>query len=55
MFPSDYKTVSAALNSGVPLALTGNTPLAIQNYEKSLSLDPTNTNAAMMLKKLKGQ
>jgi pilus assembly protein CpaE len=30
MFPSDYKTVSAALNSGVPLALTGNTPLAAQ-------------------------
>jgi pilus assembly protein CpaE len=30
MFPSDYKTVSGALNSGVPLALTGNTPLAAQ-------------------------
>ena len=30
MFPSDYKTVSAALNSGVPLAATGNTPLASQ-------------------------
>jgi pilus assembly protein CpaE len=30
MFPSDYKTVSAALNSGVPLALSGNTPLAAQ-------------------------
>jgi pilus assembly protein CpaE len=30
MFPSDYKTVSAALNSGVPLSLTGNTPLASQ-------------------------
>jgi pilus assembly protein CpaE len=29
-FPSDYKTVSAALNSGVPLALTGNTELAAQ-------------------------
>jgi peptidylprolyl isomerase len=34
---------------------SGNTPQAIQNYEKSLSLDPANTNAAMMLKKLKGQ
>ena len=32
---------------------SGNTPQAIQNYEKSLSLDPANTNAAMMLKKLK--
>jgi peptidylprolyl isomerase len=35
--------------------VSGNTPLAIQNYEKSLSLDPANANAAMMLKKLKGQ
>ena len=30
MFPSDYKTVSGALNSGVPLALTGSSPLAAQ-------------------------
>ena len=29
-FPSDYKVVSSALNSGVPLALTGNTDLAMQ-------------------------
>jgi len=29
-FPSDYKTVSAALNSGVPLALTGNSEMASQ-------------------------
>jgi pilus assembly protein CpaE len=29
-FPSDYKTVSTALNSGVPLALTGDTDLAQQ-------------------------
>ena len=29
-FPSDYKTVSTALNSGVPLALTGNTDIANQ-------------------------
>lgn len=29
-FPSDYRVVSAALNSGVPLALTGNTELASQ-------------------------
>jgi hypothetical protein len=35
--------------------VSGNVPLAIQNYEKSLSLDPSNTNAAMMLKKLKAQ
>ena len=29
-FPSDYKTVSTALNSGVPLALSGNTDIAVQ-------------------------
>jgi pilus assembly protein CpaE len=29
-FPSDYKTVSTALNSGVPLALTGNSDIAMQ-------------------------
>jgi pilus assembly protein CpaE len=29
-FPSDYKTVSTALNSGVPLALTGNSDIASQ-------------------------
>ena len=40
---------------GEAYAVSGNMPLAIQNYEKSLSLDPSNTNAAMMLKKLKGQ
>jgi Tfp pilus assembly protein PilF len=32
----------------------GDTELAIQNYEKSLSLDPANANAAAVLKKLKG-
>jgi len=29
-FPSDYKSVSSALNSGVPLALSGNTEMATQ-------------------------
>jgi pilus assembly protein CpaE len=29
-FPSDYKSVSTALNSGVPLALSGNTEMAAQ-------------------------
>jgi len=29
-FPSDYKTVSTALNSGVPLALAGNSDIASQ-------------------------
>lgn len=35
--------------------VSGNTPQAIQNYQKSLSLDPASTNAAMMLRKLKSQ
>jgi len=30
MFPSDYKTVSTALNSGVPLTLAGNSDIASQ-------------------------
>src|SRR5579862_9282738 len=30
MFPSDYKTVSTALNSGVPLTLAGNSEIATQ-------------------------
>lgn len=30
MFPSDYKTVSAALNSGVPLTMAGNSDMAAQ-------------------------
>jgi septum formation inhibitor-activating ATPase MinD len=33
VFPSDYKVVSSALNSGVPLALTGNTELAM-NFDR---------------------
>jgi Flp pilus assembly CpaE family ATPase len=30
MFPSDYKTVSTAMNSGVPLSLAGNSDIATQ-------------------------
>jgi Flp pilus assembly CpaE family ATPase len=30
MFPSDYKTVSTALNSGVPLSLAGDSEIASQ-------------------------
>ncbi len=40
---------------GEAYVASGNTPQAIQNYEKSLALDPKNSNAAMMLKKLKNQ
>ena len=41
-FPSDYKTVSTALNSGVPLALSGNTDIAAQfdRFTRGV-LDPT--------------
>lgn len=42
MFRSDYRTVSSALNSGVPLSLTGNTELAAQfdSFTRRM-LDPT--------------
>jgi pilus assembly protein CpaE len=41
MFPSDYKTVSTALNSGVPLALAGNSDIAAQfdSFTRAI-LDP---------------
>jgi pilus assembly protein CpaE len=41
-FPSDYKTVSGALNSGVPVALTGNSDIAEQfdRFTRRL-LDPS--------------
>jgi pilus assembly protein CpaE len=40
-FPSDYKTVSTALNSGVPLALSGTSDIATEfgNFTKSI-LEP---------------
>ena len=47
MFPSDYKTVSAALNTGVPLALTGNSSIAAQfDRFTRLILDPSVAPAA---------
>jgi pilus assembly protein CpaE len=46
-FPSDYKTVSTALNSGVPLALTGNSDIASQfDQFTRLILDPAQETAA---------
>src|SRR5213592_1050853 len=40
-FASDYKTVSTALNSGVPLALTGNSDIAAQlDHFTRMILDP---------------
>jgi pilus assembly protein CpaE len=47
MFPSDYKTVSTALNTGVPLALTGNSAIAAQfDRFTRLILDPAAAPAA---------
>jgi pilus assembly protein CpaE len=41
-FPSDYKTVSTALNSGVPLSLAGNSEIATQfDRFTRLILDPS--------------
>ena len=44
-FPSDYKTVSTALNSGVPLALTGNTDIAdaVRSLHAPTARSPTPT------------
>jgi pilus assembly protein CpaE len=46
-FLSDYKTVSTALNSGVPIALAGNSELAAQfdNFARRM-IDPSSTEAA---------
>ena len=46
-FPSDYKTVSAALNSGVPLALSGNSDISTQfdRFTRRI-LDPTASDSA---------
>jgi pilus assembly protein CpaE len=46
-FPSDYKTVSTALNSGVPLALSGDSDIASQfdQFTRRV-LDPANAGSA---------
>jgi hypothetical protein len=46
MFPSDYKTVSTSLNSGVPLALSGDSDIAT-NFDQFTRnvLDPGGANA----------
>jgi pilus assembly protein CpaE len=51
-FPSDYKTVSTALNSGVPLALTGNSDIAAQfdSFTRQV-LDPALETAAQAPKR----
>jgi len=46
-FPSDYKTVSTALNSGVPLALAGTSALSVQfdSFAKKI-IDPAGSGVA---------
>jgi Flp pilus assembly CpaE family ATPase len=53
-FPSDYKTVSAALNSGVPLALMGASDIATQfdHFTRQI-LDPAALPAAANAARLK--
>jgi pilus assembly protein CpaE len=46
MFPSDYKTVSTALNSGVPLALAGSSEIATQFDQFTRRLLDPNAEAA---------
>jgi pilus assembly protein CpaE len=46
-FPSDYQTVSTALNSGVPVALSGDAPIATQfDLFTRRVLDPTSGGTA---------
>jgi pilus assembly protein CpaE len=54
-FPSDYKTVSTALNSGVPLSLAGNSDIATQFalFTKQV-LDPAAETAAAGKRNLLG-
>jgi Flp pilus assembly protein TadD len=40
---------------GEAYALNGETELAIQNYRKSLEINPQNTNAVQALQKLEGK
>jgi len=51
-FLSDYKTVSTALNSGVPIALAGNSELASQFAEFARRIvDPSSPEAAVPSKR----
>jgi pilus assembly protein CpaE len=42
-FPSDYRTVAMALNSGVPLTLAGNSDLAVQFEKMTRAFLPAST------------
>ncbi|MBS4016199.1 MAG: tetratricopeptide repeat protein [Candidatus Latescibacteria bacterium] len=50
LYPKSANTYDSL---GEAYMLAGNTELAIENYEKSLALDPSNKNAAENLKKLR--
>ena len=52
MFPQSSNVYDSL---GEAYMLNGGKELAIKNYEKSLELDPKNTNAVDMLKKLRGK
>ena len=54
MFPSDYKTVSTALNSGVPLTLAGNSDMASQFDRFTRRIFDSNADAAPAAPKSKG-
>jgi Flp pilus assembly CpaE family ATPase len=53
MFPSDYKTVSTALNSGVPLAQAGDSDIATQfdHFTRAIVSPSTATEAAPAAKR----
>ena len=54
MFPSDYKTVSTALNSGVPLTLAGNSDMASQFDRFTRRIFDPNADAPPAAPKSKG-
>ncbi len=51
MFPNSSNVYDSL---GEAYMVNGDKELAIKNYEKSLELNPKNTNAVDMLKKLRG-
>jgi tetratricopeptide (TPR) repeat protein len=52
----DYPNSPNAYDSlGEAYMINGNKELSIKNYQRSLELNPNNTNALEMLRKLRGQ
>jgi hypothetical protein len=54
MFPSDYRTVSAALNSGVPLSLAGSSEIASRFDQFARNVLDANANATAATPSRKG-